>query len=1000
MIKLAYGLSGKDALMTQKDYTVGEEVHMQVRIKNINRIAWIVVLFMLFVLHLNVSAAENGDSVARVGYYEDGDYMYHNAQGEYEGYNFEFLQEVSKLGGLSYEVVDSSSWQEAFSLLREGKIDILPAVYRTEERMEQMLFTDESMCTIYTTLNVRSDDTRYNYEDFDAFQGMKVGIIRGGEDGESFKRYCSEHGVTLTIIEYDETQLLLDALEDGTLDGVAITHLGRSSVFRSVAQFAPTPMYIAVSKQRPDLLAQINRAINDILLRNPDYRTDLYDKYLSPSANQTPALTKEEAAYIESLGEPIRISYDSSLAPLSYKNAEGEFDGIMAEVFERIGTKSGLTFEFEDRPASAALTALKNGETDVISVVDGDYLWDERNHMNTTLRFLHTPSVMITQAERPDVKVLALPSGYQLSERIAQSNQDKEILYLDSVEACFDAVLAGEAQAAYTNTQVANYLISDPKYEKLYTTTLTQYPSDLCIGVSKSADPRLFSILDKYIQYMSNEEIDAMLLNNSTNVRPITVEAFVRQNIWLIAGLVAIVFGSIILLLCINLMNISRSNRRIQNLLYRDELTGLDNINRFYVRARELLSAEPTANYAVIYCDIDHFKLINDTFGFEEGDEVLRSFGSILQRFLQEKELCARLSADNFVMLKRYGQWDMFTACLEQMQTELNQWRKEREIVPYEIVISFGAYPAENDGKQDIKQMLDLANYAMRSAKTMTGVCVVLYDEQMRNKALFEQELEGRLDAAVEQQEFEAYFQPKVDMITGEIVGCEALVRWNHPERGLLMPNMFVPFFERKGLIVQVDLYMFDQVCRTVRKWLDEGFRVVTVSCNFSQLHFEHTDFVRQISKIADRYQVPHQLLEVEITESTIASGAEGLAPVLMELKQHGFQIAIDDFGSGYSSLGQLQRLMADVLKLDRSFVCAGLQGPRELIVIDNLVTMAFELGMEVVCEGVETEAQCNVLREIGCRIAQGYYYYRPLQTEAFERLLDKNNNHARKDLV
>ena len=237
---------------------------MQTKVKGMGGVLMMAVLFIVFLFPLDVSAGESA-SAARVGYYEDGDYMYHNAQGEYEGYNFEFLQEVSKLSGLSYEVVDSPSWQEAFRLLIDGRIDILPAVYRTESRMDQMLFTDESMCTIYTTLNVRMDDNRYNYEDFDAFQGMKVGIIKGGEDGESFKRYCAENSVTLTIVEYDETQKLLDALGNGTLDGVAITHLGRSSVFRSVARFAPTPMYIAVSKQRPDLLAQINRSINDIL---------------------------------------------------------------------------------------------------------------------------------------------------------------------------------------------------------------------------------------------------------------------------------------------------------------------------------------------------------------------------------------------------------------------------------------------------------------------------------------------------------------------------------------------------------------------------------------------------------------------------------------------------------------------------------------------------------------------------------------------------------------
>ena len=814
---------------------------------------------------------------------------------------------------------------------------------------------------------------------------MRVGIIKGGEVGESFKRYCAQNGVALTIIEYDETQELLDALGSGTLDGVAITHLGRSSVFRSVARFAPTPMYIAVSKQRPDLLAQINRSINDILLRNPDYRTDLYDKYLSPSSNQVPVLTKEEVEYIEAADEPIHISYDPSFAPFSYKDAEGELNGIMADIFARIAEKSGLDFQFEACPAATALRAVKLGETDAISVVDGDYLWDERNHMNTTLRFLNTPSAMITQAERTEIEVLALPEGYQLSEHVAQNNPEKEIQYYDSIQACFDAVLDGKAQATYTNTQTANYIISDPKYEKLHVTALTQYPNDLCIGVSKSADPRLFSILDKYIQYMSNEEIDTLLLNNSVSVRPITMEAFVHQNIWLITGLVAAVSGSIILLLCINLFNISRSKRRIQDLLYRDELTGLDNINRFYVRAEELLAA---GKYAVVYCDIDRFKLINDTFGFEEGDEVLRAFGSILQKSMEDRECCARLSADNFVMLRHYKQWETLAADLMHIQAVLNKWRGERGIIPYEIAVSFGVYQADAGETNDMKQMLDFANYAMRSAKTAAGGSCFLYDEQMRNKALFEQGLEGRLASAMEPGEFEAYYQPKVDMDTGRIAGCEALVRWNHPEQGLLMPGSFIPFFEKKGLIVRVDLHMFELVCRTVRRWLDEGRPAVTVSCNFSQMHFGHDGFAGQVSEIADRFQVPHHLLEVEITESAIADAPESVSSALTELKMRGFQIAIDDFGSGYSSLGQLQRLRADVLKLDRSFVCAGLQGPREQIVIENLVNMASELGMEVVCEGVETQVQVKVLQDIGCHIAQGYYYYRPMQTAAFEQLL------------
>lgn len=956
--------------------------------KGTQMLIWITLLSFFFAaLLLPQSVLAASGNIARVGYYEDGDYMYHNAQGEYEGYNFEFLQEVAKLSGLYYEVVDAKSWQNAFQLLVDGDIDILPAVYRTEERMEQMLFTDQPMCTIYTTLNVRMDDTRFDYEDYDAFQGMRVGIIRGGEDGESFKRYCSEHGVGLTIVEYDETQVLLDALENGTLDGVAITHLGRGSIFRSVAQFAPTPLYIAVSKQRPDILAILNRSFNDILLRNPGYLMDLYDKYLSPNANQAPVLTKEELEYIEA-AEPVHVSYDPAFAPLSYRNEEGGYSGVSADIFAQIAQRSGLEFQFSASTAVDSLEALRRGETDVISVVNGDYLWDERNQMNTTLRYLHTPSVLITAGEGEAVKTLALVDGYQISEQIAQSNPDKEILYFHSVEECLDAVLEGKAQAAYTNTQAANYLLGDGKYEKLNATTLTQYPSDLCIGVSKYADPRLFSILDKFIQYMANEQMDDLLLKNSIVSRPISVEEFARQHIWLVIALVVAVLGSAILLLCIILYNQSRSNRRIENLLYLDELTGLDNLNRFYVRAGELLSIPRRGRQAVLYCDIDRFKLINDTFGFVEGDKVLRALGGILQHSLREHECCARLSADNFVMLADYGQWDELSARLEQIREDLNRWRKDREIIPYEIGLSFGVYPADTEEKHGIQQMLDLASYAMRSAKTVPGGSIVLYDEQMRQKALFEQELEGRLSIALEQREFEAYYQPKVDMSTGKIVGSEALVRWNHPDFGLLMPGVFIPFFEKKGIIIRVDFYLFGEVCRTLRRWLDQGLQVATVSCNFSQLHFGPAGFVDKLCEIADRYRIPHSMLEVEITESTIASVPESVAPVLAELKKQKFQIAIDDFGSGYSSLGQLQRLRADVLKLDRSFVCDGLQGVRERTVIENLIHMVEELGMEVICEGVETKAQVQVLQDIGCQVAQGFYFYRPMRGDAFERLM------------
>ena len=303
--------------------------------------------------------------------------------------------------------------------------------------------------------------------------------------------------------------------------------------------------------------------------------------------------------------------------------------------------------------------------------------------------------------------------------------------------------------------------------------------------------------MDKYIQYMSNEEIDTLLLNNSVSVRPITMEAFVHQNIWLITGLVAAVSGSIILLLCINLFNISRSKRRIQDLLYRDELTGLDNINRFYVRAEELLA---TGKYAVVYCDIDRFKLINDTFGFEEGDEVLRAFGSILQKSMEDRECCARLSADNFVMLRHYKQWETLAADLMHIQAVLNKWRGERGIIPYEIAVSFGVYQADAGETNDMKQMLDFANYAMRSAKTAAGEAA----SYMMSRC----GIRPCLNRGWREGWPPRWNRGNLRRITSkgghgyrQDCGLRSLVRWNHPEQGLLMRGPSFHFLKRRVLL-------------------------------------------------------------------------------------------------------------------------------------------------------------------------------------------------------
>ena len=949
---------------------------------------FLTILFTFIGTVLPLEASEkNASEPVKVGYYEDGDYMSRNQYEEYVGYNFEFLQEISKHSGFLYDVIDAVSWESALQMLIDGEIDLLPAVYYTEERAGQMLFSTQPMCNIYTTLNVRPDDQRYNYDDFEAFQGMNVGIISGGIDGENFKAFCQEHGITLKIHEYDETDKLLAALDDGTLDGVAITHLGKNSTFRSVAQFSPSPLYFAVSRQREDVLEYLNRAMNDIMLGNPGYEMDLYDKYLAPSANQKPVFTNEEQDFIREAGT-IVASYDPDFAPLSYTEpGTGQFTGVTSDILHFIAESSGLQFRFEAHPQAEALELLEEGNIDVLCVSDGDYLWDRRNHINSTIYFLRTPTAMVTRTGNEKIIRLAQPEGYQLSEDVKKDNPEMDIIYYPSAKACLEAVNSRKADAAFMNTQVASYYLEEEQFNELSAAPLSMYSNDLCVGVSFSADQRLFSIINKCVQYLPRDQIDTSLINYMAKGNQFSIGDLIRQHIAAVIIAICLILGIIIFLISHNLKIALRSNQRIQELLYKDELTGLYNINGFYSKWEELARGKDRGDYALLYSDICQFRLINDHFGFGVGDEVLIGLAGILRKNQCDKELCGRVSADNFVILMKYADWEELLIRLEAILKQLDLWRQEKTGIPYQIGMVYGAYLISPSEETGIQQMMDFSNYARRSAKNNPNHFVMCYDEKMRQQAIFQQELENRLGSALSRGELEVYYQPQVDMETGRIISSEALIRWNHPEKGLLMPGAFIPLFEKNGMVTTVDLWLFEDVCRSMRKWMDQDITVLPVSCNFSRLHFEQPDFPEHLSAIADQYQVLHQLLIVEITESAIIEDPAVIETLLPKLKQKGFLIAIDDFGSGYSSLGQLQQLTADVLKMDRSFIVHGIRAEREQTVVRNLIHLAKELGLMVICEGVEDQEQADILLKLNGRLAQGFYYYRPVKKEEFESI-------------
>lgn len=305
-----------------------------------------------------------------------------------------------------------------------------------------------------------------------------------------------------------------------------------------------------------------------------------------------------------------------------------------------------------------------------------------------------------------------------------------------------------------------------------------------------------------------------------------------------------------------------------------------------------------------------------------------------------------------------------------------------------ELKFSCGVYRI--DDITDINMIRANANLARTECKKRVLEDIVFYDEELKNRRVEEKELEYEAKEALENKEFLVYFQPKYEVSTEQIIGAEALVRWNHPVRGVLSPSSFIPVFEFNGFIVDLDLYVLEQVCELISAWLKVGITPVCISVNLSRVHLYEHNLVDQLLAVVNRYNVPPKYIEFELTESAFYEETESLLRIMSEIKNAGFRLSMDDFGSGYSSLNLLRRLPVDVLKLDKVFLedCDEADDEtRGKRIVMHVISMAKDLKMEVLAEGVETKDQKEFLQEARCDMIQGYYFARPMPLKEFELL-------------
>ena len=431
------------------------------------------------------------------------------------------------------------------------------------------------------------------------------------------------------------------------------------------------------------------------------------------------------------------------------------------------------------------------------------------------------------------------------------------------------------------------------------------------------------------------------------------------------------------------------SNRQLFTTAFVDQLTGADNFNRMCEQFSEKL-AGLHGEAALVIFDINKFKVINDLHGYERGNQVLQRVAQVLRENIAPEECFCRSTADNFVLLLKYTDRKTFLTRIHLLTTQL---RRDCTVADSCLMIdvAFGVYEVKEDIPFYI--MLDRAHLALENAKKMSFDKCQFYDEADRKRIVAEKQIENTMEAALDHGDFTVYLQPKCDFATGEMRGAEALVRWNRVEQGLVKPDDFIPVFEKNGFILRLDMFILEEVVRLLAAWKVKGLVPVPIAVNFSRLHLNDTRYIPQMRRVVDKYDVPHDMIEVELTESVIFNNLERAQNVIRRLHQLGFSVAMDDFGSGYSSLNVLKSLQFDSIKLDKEFLSGFDQNLHAHKVIEGAVSMIKSLGVKIVAEGVETQEQADFLKHTGCDLAQGYFFSRPLPSVQFETLLRKKDS-------
>lgn len=934
--------------------------------------------FLAAILLLGGTAAHAeraASPVVRVGFPVQNGMSYLDERGEHAGYLVDYLHQLEMYTHWQIEYVQvegdlDTQLSTLMYMLQDGEIDIMGTMNRDAQLEEMFLYPSYSYGTTYTALAVLEDDLRWLQDDFDNWDGIRVATCPSYADElQEVAHYASVNNFTYQTVACDSYSEMLDAVRSGKADAAVQVDIAMSEGFRCIGRFSPRPYYFALNKNDTALLRQMDAAMGSLLSSQPNLQNELYDRYFCRNG----AFQISAAHRASILGmDPLKVLFFAGDAPYQYlKN--GELNGFAVEYWQEFARTTGLRYETVIANSyEEGFALLESGQVDLVACVP----------TNSSLASLD--GVQFTRPYLDSFSVSAC-SNFQPHERRT------DLSFRINAEAALDEIQKTENYGAQMDYYALTYYLrKEGVYDHVNVDWSNTKNFSYAFGVSERVPDEIVALLNQYNSAVTDEEKQAMMYHYSSD----SVEYTLRE--WMVANRLLLLCGGAILLALAALVWFalhSRHNackaleaeRRLSHLAMYDELTGA--YNESYFRKLVQQRCEEKENCVLVAFNIRGFRYINDTYGTKRANDLLCGVITVLQPWMREGELICRPSADLFYLLLQETDPDSLDRRMEDMVRHISSMASAA-LEGLSLTLYCGAvFVADSHAPYQVSASMSNLMAALAYSKRANSAGVYVFDESLYQAEQLRYYIESHMQPALEQEEYQLYLQPKMNLQTDRVDEAEALVRWQPKDRGMIYPDQFIPLFEENGFCERLDLYMVEQVCKTLRRWMDSGRMPVGIAVNQTKSLFVREGYVDSLMAITEKYHIPPEYITLEITEGLAFENLQTLNATIQRLNEQGFQVSMDDFGSGYSSLNTLGKLEINELKMDRAFLMEAVNDPKgaQSEVLAAVLVLAKKLGIKTVAEGVETKKSEDMIRAMRCDYGQGYYYSKPLLAEVFE---------------